>query len=265
MTFQQEIRMLIFLVLALAILLITQQPQPSKQETDYIAEYRLDRDMNDLQNIIDNTTAEGVIVYDPATDTVLGSKNIEKTYSLASLTKIVTATIAYEKDKTLLNEIREMMKTSNNEEAQKIAYAFGPDENAQAEYMNNFTKRFGEFTFRNVSGLDITISTTTDERISGAEAKPMALVGFIKEYYLKYPEIFDQTIVPKGNTNLIADNLSFLAGGKTGFTLLAGGNLFVSVQKGLDRQIFIIVLNSTEKNRFVDVQNIARFLVQSSI
>ena len=58
--------------------------------------------------------------------------------------------------------------------------------------------------------------------------------------------------VLQDNTNKIVDQLSFLNGGKTGFTDLSGGNLFVSIQKGLDRQIFIIVLNSTEKSRFVD-------------
>jgi D-alanyl-D-alanine carboxypeptidase len=91
------------------------------------------------------------------------------------------------------------------------------------------------------------------------------LLLFIKEYYFKYPEIFDQTIIPDSNTNIIVNQLSFLNGGKTGYTSLSGGNLFVSIQKGLNRQIFIIVLNSTEKNRFVDVQNIANFLLQSSI
>jgi D-alanyl-D-alanine carboxypeptidase len=125
--------------------------------------------------------------------------------------------------------------------------------------------KFGDFNFRNVSGLDIVLSTTTNERLAGGETDVISLLLFIKEYYLKYPEIFDQTILKENNTNIITDELNFLTVSKTGFTSLSGGNLFVGVQKGLNREIFIMVLNSTEKNRFVDVQNIANFLLQSSI
>lgn len=222
-----------------------------------------ENEMKNFQKIIENTTAEGVIVYDLNQDRVLASKNIDKTYSLASLTKIVTAAIAYEKDKNLLDEIREMLKTSSNPESEKLALAFGVNEKEQVEYINNFTKKYNLY-FRNVSGLDIEIGDT-GQRIPGGEGKPVDLISFIKEYYLKYPEIFDQTILKENNTNIITDELNFLTVSKTGFTSLSGGNLFVGVQKGLNREIFIMVLNSTEKNRFVDVQNIANFLLQSSI
>ncbi len=262
---KRTIQILIFLLFLTVVFMYAVPAGSNKPDIDYIQEFRLERDVKKLQKIVDSSTAEGVIIYDPSTDKVLAGKNIGKIYSLASLTKMITATIVYEKDKNMLDEIRKMLKTSNNEEAQKLAFTFGRDEKAQVEYMNEFTKRFGEIHFRNVSGLDIIVSTTTDERIAGGEAKPLALIGFIKEYYFKYPELFDQTIIRQDNTNIIADQLGFLAGGKTGFTNLSGGNLFVVIQKGLDRQIFIIVLNSTEKSRFVDVQQIADFLVQSSI
>jgi D-alanyl-D-alanine carboxypeptidase len=262
MTFKQEVQLLTVLILFLVLSFMN--TEQNKKDVEYITKYRLDRDTKKMQKIIDNTTAEGVIVYDASTQQVLGSKNIDKTYSLASLTKIITATIVYEKDKTLLNEIREMLKTSNNEEADRLAFHFGSDKESQVVYMNAFTKRFGGFYFRNTSGLDIKLEDT-GLRYAGGEAKPVALISFIREYYFKYPELFDQTLIADGNTNMIVNQLSFLNGGKTGYTDLSGGNLFVSVQKGLDRQIFIIVLNSTEKNRFVDVQHIAHFLLQSSI
>ncbi len=265
MTLKQEVQLLTLLILVLLLAISFVNTGQNKKEIEYITEHRLDRDEIKLQKIIDGTTAQGVIVYDASTDRVLGVKNVDKTYSLASLTKIITATIAYEKDKTLLNEIREMLKTSNNEQAQKLSLSFGYNEKTQVAYMNKFTQRFGWFNFRNVSGLDIIVSTTTDERIPGGEGKLIPLVSFIKEYYFKYPELFDQTIIAQENTNIIVNQLSFLNGGKTGYTNLSGGNLFVSIQKGLDREIFIIILNSTEKNRFVDIQNIANFLLQSSI
>lgn len=265
MGIKREVTILIFLLLLLWLFVSILYTDQTAQKMRYLQGFHIERDGEKLQKIVDGTTAEGVIVYDPATNKVLAGKNMEKTYSLASLTKIVTATIAYEKDKNQLDSIREMLKTSNNEEAEKLAFAFGTDQNSQAQYMNAFTERFGNMHFRNTSGLDIILSTTTKERIPGGEAEPMALIRFIKEYYFKYPELFDQTIIKKDNTNLIVDELGFVAGGKTGYTDLSGGNLFVVIQKGLDREIFIIVLNSTEKSRFVDVQQIATYLVQSSI
>lgn len=218
---------------------------------------------DDFQKIIDNTTAKGVLIYDLSQDKILGGKNINKMYSLASLTKIVTAVAVYEKDKNLLDEIRDMLKTSSNPEAEKLALVLGPDEKSQVAYINDFTKKYN-LSFRNVSGLDIEIDDK-GSRITGGEGKPLDLVNFIKEYYPKYPELFDETILKEDNTNIITDDLDFLTISKTGFTDLSGGNLFVGIEKGLNRQIFILVLNSTEKNRFVDVQNIASFLLQSSI
>lgn len=222
-----------------------------------------DDDRKKLQEIIDNTSAKGVLVYDLNQDKILGGKNINTTYSLASLTKIITAIAAYERDKNLLNEIRNMLKTSSNPESEKLALVFGPDEKSQVEYINNFTKKYKLF-FRNVSGLDIEIGDT-GIKVAGGEGRPQDLINLIKDYYPKYPELFDQTVVNEGNTNTVINDLNFLSISKTGFTDLSGGNLFVSVQLGLGREIFILVLNSTEKNRFVDVQNIANFLLQSSI
>jgi D-alanyl-D-alanine carboxypeptidase len=265
MNLKQELKVLFLLSALIYSLLFIWDEEKTQQDILYVNNYRLERDTKKLQKIVDMSTAEGVIVYDTLNNKILAGKGVDKDYSLASLTKIVTSVIVYEKDKNLLDEIREMMKTSDNDEAERLALVFGKTELQQTQYMENFTKKFGAFNFRNVSGLDIVVSTTTDERLPGGETDIVSLLLFIKEYYFKYPEIFDQTIIPDSNTNIIVNQLSFLTGGKTGFTSLSGGNLFVSVQKGLNRQIFIIVLNSTEKNRFVDVQNIANFLLQSSI
>jgi len=220
-----------------------------------------ERDINNLQKIINNTTAEGVIVYDVKNNKILGQKNIDKSYSIASLTKIITGYLAYEKDRTLLNDIRYMMSTSDNMAAEKISEVFSSSTIERVNYINNRTKKYNLY-FRNVSGLDIILDRG---RLSGGEGKPEDVINFIRDYYNQYPEIFDQTLIQENNTNIIVKDLDFLTGSKTGFTNLSGGNLFVSIQKGLGRDIFILVLNSTEKNRFVDVQNIANFLLQSSI
>lgn len=215
-----------------------------------------------LQDIINKTTAQGVIVYDVENNEILGEKNIDKTYSLASITKIITGYLAYEKDHDKLNEIREMLKTSNNEEAENVTSVLSLNEQEKINYINEKVNKYNLY-FRNASGLDI--KTQDGQRIAGGEGKPQDVVNFIKDYYLEHPELFDQTIVDQNNTNLIVKDLDFITGSKTGYTDLSGGNLFVSVQKGLGRDIFILVLNSTEKNRFVDVQNIADFLLKSNI
>ncbi len=236
---------------------------PDKIVDNFINLKNSDEDLSNLQNIIDNTYAEGVIVYDVKNNKILGQKNIDRVYSLASLTKIVTGYLVYEQDKTKLNDIRNMMKTSDNREAEKLADVFNMYHQDKISYINYRVSKYNLF-FRNASGLDI--KDVNGNRIAGGQGKPIDIIYFIKDYYNKYPEIFDQTIVEsKDNTNIIVKDLKFLTGGKTGYTDLSGGNLFVSVQKGLGRDIFILVLNSTEKNRFVDVQNIADFLVKSNI
>lgn len=223
----------------------------------------IDDDIKKLNQIVKDTVAEGVIIYDLKNDKILSSKNIDTSYSLASLTKIITANLAYEKDKTLLNDIRYMLKTSDNRIAKKISNTFGSTTDEQLNYINKKTEKYN-LIFLNATGLDI-LDNQNENRFAGGSGKPKDFIDFTKDYYTKYPEIFDQTIRSDNNTNIIVNNLSFLSGGKTGFTLLSGGNLFVSIQKGLGRDIFILVLNSTEENRFVDVQNIANFLLQSNI
>lgn len=267
MNFKKEFKLIVFCVFISSIFLsitLSMLDIYQKKQDFYLENLKKKKnDIKKLQEIIDNTSAKGVVVYDLNQDKILGGKNIDTIYSLASLTKIITATAVYERDKNLLNEIRNMLKTSSNPEAEKLALVFGPDEKSQAEYVNNFTKKYNLY-FRNVSGLDLEIGDT-GQRIAGGEGRPQDLINFIKDYYPKYPELFDQTVVNEGNTNIVINDLNFLSVSKTGFTDLSGGNLFVAMQLGLGREIFILVLNSTEKNRFVDVQNIANFLLQSSI
>lgn len=250
----------IFFITVFVIIYIDKSDQKKFFEQSYI-DFSYQKDRQDLQSIVDDTIAEGVIVYDLKNNKILAQKNINKKYSLASITKIVTGYLVYEKDKNKLNTIREMMKTSDNKQAETLAEIFASSSEGRLNYVNEKTQKY-DFKFRNLSGLDVDIGGI---KLPGGEGKPLDVVNFIKDYYIQYPEIFDQTLIQENNTNTIVKDLKFLAGGKTGYTDLSGGNLFISIQKGLDREIFILVLNSTEKNRFVDVQNIANFLLKSSI
>ena len=257
-TVKKVVEFCMFVICILFILYLFLAHLVQQGKADLSTQIQYQKDIRSLTDLVDHTVARGVVVYDLNSGTILAAKNIDQKYSLASLTKIVTATLVYEKDKNKLNEIRAMLKVSDNAEADRLATIFGADTDTQAYYMNQRVKVF-DLYFRNASGLD------TEDGFPGGEGKPVNILNVIKYAYLNYPEMFDQTIKPDGNTNAIVNNLSFLSGSKTGFTFLSGGNLFVTIQKGLNREIIILVLNSTEESRFVDVQHIADFLLQSSI
>ncbi len=58
------------------------------------------------------------------------------------------------------------------------------------------------------------------------------------------------------NTNLDIQKIPGLLASKTGYTDLAGGNLAVAFDASIGRPIIVVVLGSSEKGRFSDVQNL---------
>ena len=58
------------------------------------------------------------------------------------------------------------------------------------------------------------------------------------------------------NTNYYLSRIPGLIGSKTGYTDLAGGNLVVAFNAGLDRPVIVTVLGSTRHDRFTDVQKL---------
>jgi len=125
--------------------------------------------------------------------------------------------------------------------------------------------------FFNEHGLDMPVQiagSTESGKESAAggaygSAKDMAILF---EYTLKnYPEILEATRYKNlefesnekrysvENTNTIVDKIPNLIASKTGYTDLAGGNLVVAFDAGLNRPIIISVLGSTEEGRFSDV------------
>jgi D-alanyl-D-alanine carboxypeptidase (penicillin-binding protein 5/6) len=78
--------------------------------------------------------------------------------------------------------------------------------------------------------------------------------------YTSLPKISvlsEQKIIHKAtNTNEIASITPGIIGGKTGFTDLAGGNLAMVVDIGIQHPVVIVVLGSTKEARFTDVKNL---------
>jgi len=165
------------------------------------------------------------------------------------------------------------LMTSSNDGAYALASAGGnllkegggADTFVQA--MNIKAKELGltQTYFRNPTGLDV--SATESGGYGSARD-----VSFLMEYILQnQPQILERTreshtrigntngdLHESENTNHLVNSIPGLIGSKTGYTDLAGGNLVVAFNVGLNRPIVVAVLNSTRNGRFEDVAAITK-------
>ena len=126
--------------------------------------------------------------------------------------------------------------------------------------MNDLASKIGltNSRFFNEHGLDRQV----DRGGAYGSAKDMALLF---EYTLKNePQILEATryknlkfttkeqTYEAENTNSVLDKIPGLMASKTGYTDLAGGNLIIAYDAGLNRPIIISVLGSTAEGRFID-------------
>ncbi len=114
--------------------------------------------------------------------------------------------------------------------------------------------------FSNESGLDL------DSVTSGAYGSTRDMAMLFQYIFKKHSELFTSTTYKKidltslskvthhvANTNEGVSQVTGLIGSKTGYTDLAGGNLVVVVDIGVDHPVIIAVLGSTREGRFTDV------------
>ena len=164
--------------------------------------------------------------------------------------------------------------TSSNDGAYALASAAGAlldaedtrtPEEAFIERMNTKAEEIGlsNTYFSNPTGLDASES----ESGSYGSARDVA---FLMEYILannpeilqdttKTTEIFvdaNGTTFTATNTNQFIGDIENALGSKTGYTTLAGGNLVIAFNVGLNHPIIISVLGSTRDGRFTDVEKI---------
>lgn len=116
--------------------------------------------------------------------------------------------------------------------------------------------------FNSASGLDL---GNTPGGVGSARD-----VAKLFEYTLKsHSDLLQYTSLPKvsvtseqklvhkvSNTNEIASITQGIIGGKTGFTDLAGGNLAMVVDIGIQHPVVVVVLGSTKEARFTDVKTL---------
>ncbi len=243
--------------------------------------------------------AEAAYVWDVRGQRPLFKKDESEQLPLASVTKLMTALVAYElladtenvavteqaikqygnsgllqgetfNRATLSNLV---LMSSSNDGAYALAAAAGEvlqKDNGAIAFVHAMNIRAEELGlvstyFKNPTGLDIDES----ENGGNGSAKDMA---FLMEYILEnQPEILQFTKEPDArvysedgiyhdavNTNYYIHEIPNLLGSKTGYTELAGGNLVVAFDAGLDRPIIISVLGSTRQERFTDVLKLVK-------
>jgi D-alanyl-D-alanine carboxypeptidase len=234
------------------------------------------------------TDAYAAIVVSLNTNYVIYEKNPDKQLPLASLTKLVTAKVADDQinsnnvsvdkmtdfaeygDARLIENaswnkkelIQYTLVTSSNDGAHSLAQNIKSPENF-IQNMNSLVASIGlvNTRFYNETGLD------DDSRGVIASKGTAADVSKILSYVIKtdlplYEKTQHNNIsidTPEGvqaatNTNEIADKIPGLLVSKTGYTDLAGGNLAVVADMGLNEPTaFVVLKSSTKESRFDDV------------
>lgn len=135
------------------------------------------------------------------------------------------------------------------------------------DLMNRVAKKIGlsQSFFSNATGLDLSPG------IAGAYGSAHDIALLMGYAVSKYSDVFSDTKYTSlkyksesgffhtaVNTNASINDIPLIMASKTGFTDLAGGNLAVVFDAGLNRPIVVVVLHSTEDGRFKDTKELVR-------
>jgi len=169
------------------------------------------------------------------------------------------------------------LMASSNDGASAIASVAGAALNTStttnaAESKRLFIKRMNDKAkdmgltstrFYNESGLDL------ESLASGAHGSSRDMAMLFEYVYKKYPDLFTPTAFASmhiksesnfvhhvANTNQSVKHLGGIIGSKTGYTTLAGGNLVIIIDIGINHPVVISVLGSTRDGRFSDVEKL---------
>jgi D-alanyl-D-alanine carboxypeptidase (penicillin-binding protein 5/6) len=236
--------------------------------------------------------AEAALVYDLTTNTVLYEHNSTKQLPLASLTKLLTlyataSTLSPDKvvaisESALAQEgesgftlgesfrIRDLellaLVASSNDAAQALSEASAKEQQVSSESLLASAASAAGLTetyAHNGTGLDI------NERVSGGYGSALDIAHLAGKILTLTPDVAQATIEPsvtvtslKGvkhtlrNTNQDIGHLPNPLLSKTGLTDLAGGNLVVVFDAGVNHPVAVVVLGSTKDGRFEDVEHL---------
>lgn len=281
-------------VIFLLALIFIEPPQPdSLRSLSENAQSLFTRQHNPIESAA--VEAKAVLVKDLSTDEILYEKNAHIPLPLASLTKVMTAIVTREygndvrgvfisraamrpdeEEQLNIGEtfamsklIDYMMVASSNDGAAAIALAVQRNDSTTSftEKMNTVAQSIGmtESHFLNETGLD------ENETQAGAYGSAHDVATMLEYALQNHSDVIDATKEASitaystsgyphtiKNTNSIVGTLPNVIASKTGFTELAGGNLAVVIDPGLNRPVAIVVLGSSFEGRFTDVANLAQ-------
>ena len=264
------------------------------------------------QNAFDDTRIEArsAIVWDVKNQKVLFNKNADDVRPLASVTKLMTALVAYElllpddrvtislddlkaegdsgfvdgENFTMQNLMDLTLISSSNDGATALSSNVGQtiteDRNPDTVFVTAMNVKAEELGltkthFENSTGLDL----SPEKAGAYGSARDMAL---LMEYIITNVNdaveltTSDVTTVNNEqgerhivkNTNEVVNDIDGLIASKTGYTQLAGGNLVIAFNAGLNRPIVVAVLGSSQDGRFADTLDLverARLAVASDL
>ncbi len=243
----------------------------------------------DLKKV--QTTAHAAFVVSLNDDTVMYQKNQDKQLPLASITKIMTALIAEDQQNSDTVPVHKMpeqtygdARLAEGEQWKKddlISYTLVTSSNDGAHSLSTGTRSNASFIdsmnrmastigltntkFYNETGLDNEIEDIPGSR--GTAKDISKLLSYVVRHDLpvyektKYETAYVES--PTGltvahNTNEVADSIVGLLVSKTGYTDLAGGNLAIVADMGLNEPTAFVVLHSSKDSRFEDVLSLQK-------
>jgi D-alanyl-D-alanine carboxypeptidase len=238
---------------------------------------------------------KAAVVYDLATGETLYSQNVNAQLPLASVTKLLTlyaasqvlqpdsqvtmtpdalaqasdvADFGFKQDETFAYKdiARLTLAASSNAGAEAITEAASKSHSQDStSLLASAATAIGlkQTYARNSTGLDL----TTEESGSYGSAHDVALLaGALLKQFPEIAQASTQSSVTAtseqgiehtfANTNQDVEHIPNLLLSKTGFTDLAGGNLVVVYDAGINHPVAIVVLGSTEEGRFTDVKTL---------
>jgi D-alanyl-D-alanine carboxypeptidase len=242
--------------------------------------------------------AKALYIFDASRHEVLYQKNADKALPLASLTKLMTAVVVSEKvpDGSMIpisefsveqagsegleahqkfskeNLLDLMLAASSNDAAWAAAEFYKSDIEEFSHEMNLRAREIGfnSFSFSNPHGLDL---ISQEGRVASASGSAREIAHFTKWIQENRPGLLDRTKVAEfsiwsedgdeikvKNTNEIIGKIPDLKASKTGYTMVAGGNLVFIFEVG-GHTILAALLGSIEEGRFRDAEKIVEQVI----
>lgn len=239
--------------------------------------------------------AKSVYIFDISENRILYEKNSSVIFPLASLTKLMTAVLLEENfsddayvpiseravlqpegegfapgDRFRKKDILDiMLSASSNDAAYAVAEFMGRVDELGGR-MNLRAKELGlsSLSFSNPHGLDI---VNGGVRSPGAYGNAKDTANLLRYIYEKHPKLLEKTrvldfevtseagmTIRAKNTNKALGDIPGLIGAKTGYTLLAGGNLVFMFEIKPGHIIIASLLGSSEEGRFDDARKIVK-------